>query len=293
MFAGLALLIVAGWIPTGPPPTPNTSLQQTQRPTSRKEPALSPEASYDAAKSAIATKDWARAAEHLNALPSDYKDVASLRVQVRDGESLYWYNEAMTAKAKKDYPLAYQLLKQAKSAGGKLPASTEQELSSLADLAAQAEKHAASVEALQEAEKFVAWWEEDQQKDVLQRRVGTVELAQENVAAVNPSYLSSSERERYQRVLSKVRRMAVSIREQYAKQLEENFLNLGMDVVVTLEDQDKTTMRMKYVLWSRPLIRQILADSTIFDSPDMLKTKGFKRLIFDAELEFYTVDLGK
>ncbi len=40
---------------------------------------------------AISAKDWARATDNLNALPSSYRDVASLQVQVRNGESLYWY----------------------------------------------------------------------------------------------------------------------------------------------------------------------------------------------------------
>ncbi len=285
---GLAILIVAGWIPSG---TGNRSVQQTGEVPRRTQQAPSPEAQYNAAKAAITAKDWAGAREHLNALPANYKDAASLWEEVKNGESAYWYGEAMKAKANKDYPLAYQLLKQAKDAGGKLPTNAERELNSLETLAGQAEKRAASVQALQEAEKYLSWWEEDQQKDPFQRRVGVVEQAQESLTAIDPSSLTSSERQRYQQALNRFRRMTVSIRQQYARQLEENFLNRGMDVVVTLEGQDKATIRLKYVLWSRPLIRQVITDSTIFESPDLLKARGFKRLIFDTQDQYYTIDL--
>ncbi|MDI6773475.1 MAG: DUF4352 domain-containing protein [bacterium] len=114
----------------------------SEQPTSATQvaPAVtSPEARYDAARAAIADENWAEARAHLDALPSNYRDVASLKVQVRNAESRYWYNEAMKVKAKKDYSLAFQLLKQAKEAGGNLPADAEREMRFLRPLAAQQE----------------------------------------------------------------------------------------------------------------------------------------------------------
>ena len=53
------------------------------------------------------------------------------------------------------------------------------------------------------------------------------------------------------------RRAGILLREQYVKRLERDLLKQGWDVYFTLSGPDKTTLRMKYVLLSRPTVYQL------------------------------------
>lgn len=49
-------------------------------------------------------------------------------------------------------------------------------------------------------------------------------------------------------------------REQYVEKLERELLKQGCDVYSTLSGPDKTTLRMKYVLLSRPTLRGLTSE---------------------------------
>jgi tetratricopeptide (TPR) repeat protein len=131
-------------------------------------PTLSAEARYKAARAAIDAKNWAQARARLAALPANYRDVATLRIQVRNAESRYWYDEAMKAKAKGNYSLAYQLLKQAKEAGGKLPSTADGELTRLRSLAARQEAREAE-RAAAEQERAAARARQEETNTILRQ----------------------------------------------------------------------------------------------------------------------------
>lgn len=87
------------------------------------------------------------------------------------------------------------------------------------------------------------------------------------------------------------RRMMIARREALADKMETVFLASGMDVTVKLSGEDKTTIRLVYVLWSRPLIYQFV---TTGDLTKNLRNAGFKKLIFDDKYEkAWTLDLVK
>jgi hypothetical protein len=77
-------------------------------------------------------------------------------------------------------------------------------------------------------------------------------------------------------------------RELAAGLMERRFLNKGMDVYVSLAGKDKTTLRIKYVLVSRPLAHQLANDGATLDS---LRKVGFKKLILeDGYNESWSID---
>jgi hypothetical protein len=69
-------------------------------------------------------------------------------------------------------------------------------------------------------------------------------------------------------------------RKAYAYRLEENFLRSGMDVHVTPEGDKGTTLRVKYVLFSRPLMFKLQEEGKLIpDIIDQAKARGFRKLI--------------
>ncbi|MBU1569436.1 MAG: RING-HC finger protein [Proteobacteria bacterium] len=57
--------------------------------------------------------------------------------------------------------------------------------------------------------------------------------------------------------------MRLKQRENYASTLENNMLSSGMDVSVILSGPSKTTIKLKYVLMSRPLVHKLVVESDI------------------------------
>jgi len=68
-------------------------------------------------------------------------------------------------------------------------------------------------------------------------------------------------------------------RDQYGKSLEKIFLDKGMDVYVSLSGANHEYMNLRYVLWSRPLVRKFATEGKIVDTA---KTLGFKKVTFDT-----------
>ncbi|MDG1287484.1 MAG: hypothetical protein P8P30_07965 [Rickettsiales bacterium] len=69
------------------------------------------------------------------------------------------------------------------------------------------------------------------------------------------------------------------LRINYPKETETNFLKQGMDVYITVEGRNKDILRLKYVLFSRPLVYQITNQGRLMHT---WKTLGFKKVIFDT-----------
>jgi hypothetical protein len=63
-------------------------------------------------------------------------------------------------------------------------------------------------------------------------------------------------------------------RHDYARELERRMLGQGSDVYVSLTGRNGTTMRMRWILVSRPLAYQIGEDGTILQR---LRELGFRR----------------
>lgn len=66
------------------------------------------------------------------------------------------------------------------------------------------------------------------------------------------------------------------IRRQYGKAVEKFFLDQGMDVYVTIEGPEARTLRLKYILMSRPLAHQI---SNNVKTLDTWRALGFRTVV--------------
>jgi hypothetical protein len=81
----------------------------------------------------------------------------------------------------------------------------------------------------------------------------------------------------------------VTTRSEYAKQYERNLLEAGMDVYVSTSGPQHTTLRIQYVLLSRPVVYQIINDRALMRN---WRELGFKKALFtDGYNETYTVDV--
>jgi len=75
----------------------------------------------------------------------------------------------------------------------------------------------------------------------------------------------------------------------YAQTLEKEYLKQGMDIYITVSGADNTTIRLKYVLMSRPIVYQLTSDE---DAMNALRQQGFKKLILtDGYDSTWTYDL--
>jgi len=83
---------------------------------------------------------------------------------------------------------------------------------------------------------------------------------------------------------------AVNARRVYARKLEKTYLDQGLDVTVTTQGGQATTLRIKWILVSRVVAHQFSQNSEVFST---LRTLGFKRLeISDGYDEewYWTID---
>jgi len=81
----------------------------------------------------------------------------------------------------------------------------------------------------------------------------------------------------------------IAARETYANTLEREYLKKGMDVDISLSGADKTTIRFKYVLMSRPMVYQMMTDAEVTNT---LRSVGFKKIIFtDGYYQTWNQDL--
>ncbi len=98
------------------------------------------------------------------------------------------------------------------------------------------------------------------------RAWGRVKDAREYLVRVlNNTDQSTKENKEAQKLLKEIERREAEIekwakltaRELFAQTAERNYLEKGMDVSLTLSGPDKTTIKFKYVLMSRPLVHQL------------------------------------
>jgi hypothetical protein len=73
-----------------------------------------------------------------------------------------------------------------------------------------------------------------------------------------------------------IQKQQIQARVDFANRMEKAFLDQGMDVYVTTPGKLKDTLKLKYVLMSRPMVHQMM-QSTL---PDNAKKLGFKRMVF-------------
>ena len=78
-------------------------------------------------------------------------------------------------------------------------------------------------------------------------------------------------------------------RASYADTLETTYLKQNMDVTVTVSGPENTTIKLKYVLMSRPMVYNLTNDSSVMGN---LRTLGFKKVIFtDGYFNTWNFDL--
>jgi hypothetical protein len=78
-------------------------------------------------------------------------------------------------------------------------------------------------------------------------------------------------------------------RKSFADQLETNYLDKGMDVTVSVSGPNNTTIKMKYVLMSRPMVHKLINDSGVIST---FRSQGFKKAIFtDGYNDTWTYDI--
>lgn len=71
-------------------------------------------------------------------------------------------------------------------------------------------------------------------------------------------------------------------RKTYAQELENNFLNAGYDVYVTLSGRKDTTLNLRFVLFSRPLVYKLTRDDLGRESDFVsnCRLRGFEKIVF-------------
>ena len=102
--------------------------------------------------------------------------------------------------------------------------------------------------------------------------------------------LAEDERKRrsaeVERILEKGR---LAVRKKYPAQAERAFLDNGMDVYVTTVGKDARTLRIRYILMSRPLVHQMQNNGSLIST---WREAGFHRVIMtDGYNSRWTLDL--
>ncbi len=234
---------------------------------------------YKQGREFLTQKQWSSAIETLAPI-KDYKDAKYLLMEAR-------YEVARAAMAAKQWAEARRLLEA-------LP-PTYRDVQFLLQQVTREEASEKSRAALREVEQWLAVYARKKEVfgTVLETKKSVLEI-EERLQAVNPKYLSPAERQRYRTVSARFRQVhskveaeiraatrsvAIAARQEFAEQYERRLLNGGLDVYITLEGPEKTTMRIKYVLWSRPLVYKFINDEII---AKRFRELGFKKLIFDT-----------
>ncbi|MFZ5451392.1 MAG: hypothetical protein ACOZF2_05920 [Thermodesulfobacteriota bacterium] len=79
-------------------------------------------------------------------------------------------------------------------------------------------------------------------------------------------------------------------RKEFADDLERRYLDKGMDIRITVSGRANTTIKLRYVLFSRPLVYKLAKEGFL----DNLVKGGFKKAIFtDGFRHSWTYDLSK
>ena len=78
-------------------------------------------------------------------------------------------------------------------------------------------------------------------------------------------------------------------RQQFAKVYEQQLLDKGMDVYVTTQGKEHNTLKVKWVLVSRPLVHKMINDESVIAN---LRQLGFTKLVMtDGYNSSWNVDL--
>jgi len=85
-------------------------------------------------------------------------------------------------------------------------------------------------------------------------------------------------------------KLEIDNRKNYAKQLELNYLEAGMDIEVSVSGKNQTTITLKNILLSRPVIYKLNKDGELLSK---FKSLGFNKAIFSDGYNSYTYDLTK
>jgi hypothetical protein len=145
-----------------------------------------------------------------------------------------------------------------------------------------------------EAKKALDEWKPN--KDPMQTVWGRINDAEKHLSYITEGDKEFAEAKKLkseaERRKSEIGRLSkIAARDFYVKTLEQEYLKKGMDVYITLHDTDKTTIKFKFVLFSRPLVNNLANNADFVGS---LKSTGFKKAIFtDGYNDTWTLDLTK
>lgn len=140
-------------------------------------------------------------------------------------------------------------------------------------------------------------------RDIMKATWGQVSVAKDHLSAI---ILGSPEYPEAQKLMKEVQRREKEIpkvavivaqnimrkqRKEFADRYERSLLNEGMDVHVSVSGKNDTTLRMKWVLMSRPLVYKIINDENNMSN---LKRMGFERIVFtDGYDSTWSIDMKK
>ncbi len=87
-------------------------------------------------------------------------------------------------------------------------------------------------------------------------------------------------------------RLMVEQRKSLIPKLDRIFLDAGMDVEVLLEGEGQNILRLKYILWSRPLVHKFTKGGDMSQGSFLsnMKKAGFKEVHFDDKRDFDQYD---
>lgn len=131
-------------------------------------------------------------------------------------------------------------------------------------------------------------------KDPMKTNWGLVSEARKQLESIPPSAKEYPEAQRLMREVEhrekEIDRLSrMGAREIVAEQMEKKMLSEGMDFEFSVSGADKTVLRVKYVLMSRPLVYKLTNETDFLQN---LKDAGFKKVIFtDGYDESWTYDL--
>jgi hypothetical protein len=240
---------------------------------SRLESATRRVAQYRQGRSLLAQQKWEEAIVVLRPIKG-YRDVSSLLLQAK-------YEAAKTAVAQGEWEKARNHLAGLPPGFREVPSLRTKISSGLTLLYGKY---------LVEAERALADGYRPA-RDPARTQWGRVADAKEALGRIDVSFLTPLQTKRYYRLKAETERREGAIaevadrltkrylREQFSQEVERIFLDKGMDVRVILEGRDKTVIRLKWVLWSRPLVYQWGKNAELFGK---FRQLGFERIIFDT-----------
>lgn len=143
-------------------------------------------------------------------------------------------------------------------------------------------------EHLSEAKKALDEWKP--QKDPMRTQWGRVSDAEKHLAAIpktSPEWTGEGQKlwkevERRGKEIQKIaslttKKLMIQQRKEFAKQYELSLLDQGMDTRISTLGKDHSTLKIEWVLMSRPLVYKMINDSSVMSN---LKKLGFKKIVF-------------